>query len=185
MPYRQRDFTKRTRALVLRRAINIVEENKLQAIEHNSEHAYYQVENQRGSYYRVEIRLDPKNEVTFTHCECPYRGVGLCKHTAATLLDMQRNEGFKLTDLAPGDFIFEDAEVIEENGYEDALRDLIREISQNPKFELMNFLASQDKENLMEFIVNYLEESEDVRLVVMAYLWYKNQEINARYTHLS
>ncbi len=185
MPFKLRDFTKRCRALVLRRGLNLAEENKLQVIEHNDEHASYRVENNSGSYYRVEIRLNDHDEVSFTHCECPYRGVGLCKHTAAALLDMLRVEGFDFNQLEAEDFMMEDAEVLEENGYEDTLRELIKEISQNPKFDLMRFLGKQNKEDLMTFIIKYLEESEDIRLVVMAYLWYKNAEVSHNYDKLS
>lgn len=185
MPYKLRDFTKRTRALVLRRGLNLAEENKLQVIEHNDEHAHYRVDNNHGSYYRVEIRLNEKDEVSFTHCECPYRGVGICKHTAAALLDMLRAEGFDFNDLEAEDFIMDDADVLEEDGYEETLRELIREISQNKKFDMMRFLEKQNKEDLMTFIIKYLEESEDIRLVVMAYLWYKNAEVNQHYDKLS
>lgn len=185
MPYKLRDFTKRTRGLVLKRGLDIVHENKLQVIEHNDEHASYRVENNSGSYYRVEVRLNEKDEVTFTHCECPYRGVGLCKHTAAALLDMLQVEGVDLHTIHEDEFIYVDADVLEEDGYEDTLRELIREINQNHKFDMMKFLSSQDKEDLMTFIFKYLEESEDIRLVVMAYLWYKNVEVSQHYDKLS
>ena len=46
-------------------------------------------------------------------------------------------------------------------------------------------LEKQNKEDLMTFIIKYLEESEDIRLVVMAYLWYKNAEVNQHYDKLS
>ncbi len=185
MPFKLRDFTKRTRALVLRRGLNLAEENKLQVIEHNDEHAHYRVDNNHGAYYRVEIRFNDKDEVAFTHCECPYRGVGICKHTAAALLDMLRVEGFDFNNLEAEDFIMDDADVLEEDGYEETLRELIREISQNKKFDMMRFLEKQNKEDLMTFIIKYLEESEDIRLVVMAYLWYKNAEVNQHYDKLS
>ena len=185
MAYKLRDFTKHTRALVLKRAISISEDKKLQVIDSNHEHAHYRVDNNRGSYYRVEIRFNEKEEVTFSHCECPYRGVGLCKHSAAVILDVLKFKGFSMDELNKEDYIFEDSEVIEEDGYEDSLRELIREISQDSKFNLLAFLAKQDKQDLMTFIVKYLEESEDIRLVVMAYLWYKNHEISQRYDHLS
>lgn len=184
MAYKLREFTQRTRALVLKRALDLVQQAKIKEIEHDEDHAHYHVENQRGGYYRVEIRLKDA-QVAFTHCECPYRGVGLCKHTAAVLLDLIQKEGVNIQELSASDFIFEDSDVVEENNYDSTLRVLIKEISQDPKFDLVRFLSSQDQADLMAFIMKYLEESEDIRLVVMAYLWYKNVEGSARYGHLS
>lgn len=184
MAYKLRTFTQRVRGLVLKRGMDIVEQNKLKEIEHDETHAHYHVENQRGGYYRVEVRLKEDN-VTFTHCECPYRGIGLCKHTAAVLLDLLKKDGFKFEDLLAKDFVFEDSDVLEENGYEDALRAIIKEISQDPDFNLVQFLGNQDQADLMAFIMKYLEESEDIRLVVMAYLWYKNSLAKSHPSFLS
>lgn len=184
MAYSLNEFTHRTRALVLKRAIDLIENHKVEAIERDEEHAHYHVENQRGSYYRVEIRLKD-GQVAFTHCECPYRGVGLCKHTAAALLDMRQQEGFSVDQLTEADFIQHDEDVADDDSSESTLRQLIREISQDASFDLVNFLSHQEQKDLMAFIMKYLEESEDIRLVVLAYLWYKNTEGSARYGHLS
>lgn len=184
MAYPIREFTQRVRALVLKRAIDLVATHKVVRVDRDDDHAQFHVENQRGGFYRVEIRLK-SDKVTFTHCECPYRGVGLCKHTAASLLDILVQEGLLIEELLDSDFIFEDSEVIEEDGYEDALKSLIKEISQDTKFNLTKFLDKQDQQDLLAFIMKYLEESEDIRLVVMAYLWYKNTEVNPPHNYLS
>jgi len=184
MAYPIRAFTQRVRALVLKRAIELTANHKIVRVDRDEDHAQFQVENQRGGFYRVEVRLKAE-QVTFTHCECPYRGVGLCKHTAASLLDMLVQEGLLIEDLVDKDFIFEDSDVLEEDGYEAALKSLIKEISQDNKFDLTKFLQKQDQQDLLTFIMKYLEESEDIRLVVMAYLWYKNTEVNPPHHYLS
>ena len=64
----------------------------------------------------------------------------------------------------------------EENEEDVVLKELITEINNDKYFDLFQFLASQDREQLLGFIGHYLEESEDIRLVVMAYLWYKSDK---------
>jgi DNA polymerase III delta subunit len=71
--------------------------------------------------------------------------------------------------------IFEDSEVIDLEAMEENVKAIIKEISQDSGFELVEFLSSQDKPQLLTFVLKYLEESEDIRLVIMAYLWYKSQ----------
>ena len=73
------------------------------------------------------------------------------------------------------DFNGTNADVNEENEEDNVLKELINEINADKTFDLFQFLASQDREQLLGFIGHYLEESEDIRLVVMAYLWYKSE----------
>jgi len=173
MPFKLRDFTQRTRALVLQRAVDLVNNNGVNLLDHDEDHAQCHVQNNRGGIYHVEIRFKDK-QVVFTHCDCPYRGVGICKHTAASLLQLLVNTGFSPSALRADEFHFNDADVDEENEDDHVLKELINEINADKFFDLFQFLASQDREQLLGFIGHYLEESEDIRLVVMAYLWYKS-----------
>lgn len=175
MPYKLRDFTKRTRALVLQRAIDLVANQGVKLLDHDDDHAQCHVQNNRGGIYHVEIRFKDK-DVVFTHCDCPYRGVGLCKHTAAGLLQLLVNTGFDLATFKADEYHFNDADIEEENEEDIVLKELINEINADKYFDLFQFLASQDREQLLGFIGHYLEESEDIRLVVMAYLWYKSEK---------
>jgi uncharacterized Zn finger protein len=174
MPYKPRDFTSRTRALVLQRAIDIVRNRGVLVLDHDDDHAQCHVQNNQGGIYHVEIRYK-NNEIAFTHCDCPYRGVGICKHTAASILQLLVNDGFKPQLIDDSEYRFNDADVEEENDEDNRLRELIQEINDDHGFDLFQFLASRDKEELLGFVGHYLEESEDIRLVVMAYLWYKQE----------
>lgn len=174
MAYPIRQFTQRIRSLVLKRSIDLVQNNKVKLLDHDLEHAQFHVENQKDGYYHVEVRL-LDNQVAFTHCDCPYRGVGLCKHTGAALLQLLVNDNFMVSDLTYSDFKEEDSEVIDLEAMEENVKAIIKEISQDSGFELVEFLSNQDKPQLLTFILKYLEESEDIRLVIMAYLWYKSQ----------
>lgn len=174
MAYPIRLFTQRIRSLVLNRSIDLVQNSKVELLDQDHEHAQFHVENQKDGYYHVEVRLLEK-QVTFTHCDCPYRGVGLCKHTGAALLQLLVNDGFELSDFSEVDFKHEDSEVIDLEAMEENVKAIIKEISQDSGFELVEFLSSQDKPQLLTFVLKYLEESEDIRLVIMAYLWYKSQ----------
>lgn len=175
MPYKLRDFTKRTRALVLQRAIDLVSNQGVLILDHDADHAQCHVQNNRGGIYHVEIRFKD-TDVVFTHCDCPYRGVGICKHTAAGLLQLLVNTGFDALAIGAHEYHFNDADVDEENEEDIALKELINEINADKYFDLFQFLASQDRDQLLGFIGHYLEESEDIRLVVMAYLWYKSEK---------
>lgn len=174
MAYPLRMFTQRIRALVLKRSIDLVENRRVELLDHDDEHAQFHVENQKDGYYHVEVRLRDKL-VTFTHCDCPYRGVGLCKHTGAALLQLMVNDGFDLSEFSELDFKYDDSEVIDIEAMEENVRKIIKEISLDNEFELVEFLSNQDKDKLLTFILKYLEESEDIRLVIMAYMWYKSQ----------
>lgn len=184
MPYETRAFTRRVRGLVLKRAVDLIRQNKVERIDLDENHAQYHVENQKGGFYIVEIRFQA-GRIGFTHCDCSYRGVGLCKHTAASLLHLLHEEGFDPKDLSAEDFVFEDSDVLDEQSDEEMLKELLNEIAHDRNFSVVNFLSSQDKQSLLTFILRYLEESEDLRLVVMAYLWYKNEEESERRTYLS
>jgi len=175
MPYKLRDFTSRTRALVLQRAIDLVNNKGVLILDHDADHAQAHVQNNRGSIYHVEIRFKDK-DVAFTHCDCPYRGVGICKHTAASLLQLLVDQGLTTSAIKADEYHFNDADVNEENEDDNVLKELINEINADKYFDLFQFLASQDREQLLGFIGHYLEESEDIRLVVMAYLWYKSEK---------
>ena len=86
--------------------------------------------------------------------------------------------------IEDSEYLFNDADVEEENDEDNKLRELIQEINDDHNFDLFQFLASRDQEELLGFVGHYLEESEDIRLVVMAYLWYK-QEAKAEKPFLS
>lgn len=174
MPFKLRNFTARTRALVLQRAVELVDNHGVLLLDHDDDHAQSHVQNNRGGIYHVEIRFRDE-EVVFTHCDCPYRGVGLCKHTAASLLQLLVVQGFDPKAIKASEFHFNDADIDEENEEDLVLKELITEINNDKYFDLFQFLASQDREQLLGFIGHYLEESEDIRLVVMAYLWYKGE----------
>lgn len=174
MAYPIRMFTQRIRATVLNRSIDLVMNKKVELLDHDDEHAQFHVENQKNGYYHVEVRLRDK-QVTFSHCDCPYRGVGLCKHTGAALLQLLVNDGFVMDDFSELDFKQDDSEVVDTEEMEENVRAIIKEISQDNGFNLVEFLSSQDKPQLLNFMLKYLEESEDIRLVIMAYLWYKSQ----------
>ncbi|NTW95511.1 MAG: hypothetical protein HGB31_02705 [Erysipelotrichaceae bacterium] len=176
MPFKLRNFTDRTRALVLQRAIDLVNNQSVLILDHDQDHAQCHVQNNRGGIYHVEIRFKDE-DVVFTHCDCPYRGVGICKHTAAGLLQLLMKEGFETTSFRTDEFHFNDADVNEENEEDVVLKELIKEINDDKYFDLFQFLSSQDREQLLGFIGHYLEESEDIRLVVMAYLWYKSERV--------
>jgi hypothetical protein len=126
MPYKPRDFTARTRATVLQRAIDIVRNRGVFVLDHDDDHAQCHVQNNQGGIYHVEIRYKNR-EVAFTHCDCPYRGVGLCKHTAASILQLLVNDGFKPLMIDDSEFITNDADVEEENEDDNKLRELIQE----------------------------------------------------------
>lgn len=174
MAYPIRMFTQRIRATVLNRSIDLVMNKKVELLDHDDEHAQFHVENQKNGYYHVEVRLRDK-QVTFSHCDCPYRGVGLCKHTGAALLQLLVNDGFGIDDFSELDFKQDDSDVVDTEEMEENVRAIIKEISQDNGFNLVEFLSSQDKPQLLNFMLKYLEESEDIRLVIMAYLWYKSQ----------
>lgn len=184
MPYTLRDFTRRTRALVLQRAIDIVQNKGVLVLDHDQDHAQCHVQNNRGGIYHVEIRFK-EDQVVFTHCDCPYRGVGICKHTAASILQLLVNDGFKPVSIKASEYLFNDADVDEDNEEDNALKELINEINSDKGFDLFQFLANQDHEQLLGFIGHYLEESEDIRLVIMAYLWYKSQQATPNKDFLS
>jgi hypothetical protein len=184
MAFKIRNFTHYMRALVLQRAILLAQEQKVKVIEHTTEHAHYHVQNQSNDYYRVELRLK-EDELTFSHCECPYRGVGLCKHTGAAIIHLLEENQFQVEDIQKEEFVYEDSDVLEDHDPNTGLKDLIKEISLDKDFDLVKFLSSQEKEDLMAFIMRYLEESEDIRVVILAYLWYKNAHKNERYSNLS
>ncbi|NTW91540.1 MAG: hypothetical protein HGA35_06400, partial [Erysipelotrichaceae bacterium] len=84
-------------------------------------------------------------------------------------------DGFDLSDFSELDFKLDDSEVIDLEAMEENVRKIIKEISLDNEFELVEFLSNQDKDKLLTFILKYLEESEDIRLVIMAYMWYKSQ----------
>ena len=174
MAYPIRLFTQRIRALVLNRSIELVKNDKVKLLDHDDEHAQFHVKNQRGGYYHVEVRLRD-HDVTFTHCDCPYRGVGLCKHTGAALLHLLVKDGFELSEFSDLDFKTDDSEVVDIEEMEENVRAIIKEINQDGAFDLVEFLSNKDQSELLTFILKYLEESEDIRLVIMAYLWYKSQ----------
>ncbi len=184
MAFKLRNFTHYMRALVLQRSILLAQEHKIKVIEHTPEHAHYHVQNQNKDYYRVELRLK-EDELTFSHCECPYRGVGLCKHTGAAIINLLEENEFKVEDIQQEEFVYDDSDVLEDHDPNTGLKDLIKEISLDKDFDLVKFLSSQEKEDLMAFIMRYLEESEDIRVVILAYLWYKNAHKNERYSNLS
>ena len=172
MPFKLRNFTAYTRALVLQRAVDLVNHQSVLLLDHDVDHAQAHVQNNHGGIYHIEIRFNDE-EVVFTHCDCPYRGVGLCKHTAASLLQLLMIQGFNPAQLQSHEFHFNDADIEDENEEDLFLKELITEINNDKYFDLFQFLGSQDREQLLSFIGHYLEESEDIRLVVMAYLWYK------------
>ncbi len=174
MPFKIRTFTTRTRALVLQRAIDLVNNQNVYILDHDEDHAQCHVQNNRGGIYHVEIRFKG-DDVVFTHCDCPYRGVGICKHTAASILQILVKKGIEPSTINPSEFHFNDADIDEENEDDLVLKELITEINNDKYFDLFQFLSSQDREQLLGFIGHYLEESEDIRLVVMAYLWYKSE----------
>lgn len=184
MAYTLRDFTHRMRALVLKRSIEILDQNKVTLLIRDEDHASFHVQNNRGGHYNVEIRFKT-GEIAFTHCNCPYRGVGLCKHTGAAILHLLVNEGFDPETLDHEDFHVEDGDVLALDHYEDIFQNLVREISADGDFDMVQFLSKQNKQRLLNFIVHYLEESEDIRLVVMAYLWYKAEDQNPQNPFLS
>lgn len=184
MAFKLRNFTQYMRALVLQRSILLAQDHKVTEIEHTPEHAYYHVQNQSNDYYRVELRLK-EDELTFSHCECPYRGVGLCKHIGASIIHLLEENQFNVEDIQKNEFVYEDSDVLEDHDPNTGLKDLIKEISLDKNFDLVKFLSSQEKEDLMVFIMRYLEESEDIRVVILAYLWYKNTHKNERYSNLS
>lgn len=175
MAYPLREFTHRMRALVLKRSLDILENNKVSVLHHDDDHASFHVENNRGGHYNVEIRFKD-GEVVFTHCNCPYRGVGLCKHVGAAMLELLVQSGFDLNSLGTHDYHVEDGDVLALDHYEEIFQNLVKEISADHEFDMVEFLSKQNKQHLLNFIVHYLEESEDIRLVVMAYLWYKAEE---------
>lgn len=175
MPYKLRDFTQRTRALVLQRAIELIANQGVSCTHQDSDHASFHVVNQRDGYYHVEVRFK-QDDVVFTHCDCPYRGVGLCKHTAAALLDLMVKDGFDVSTITKKEYIYNDANVLEDDEVNDEIKELINELAEDKFFDLFTFLGQQDQQHLLGFIGHYLEESEDIRLVIMAYIWYKAQK---------
>jgi hypothetical protein len=175
MPYKLREFTQRTRALVLQRAIDIISNQGVHCTHQDTDHASFHVVNQRDGYYHVEVRFK-QEDVVFTHCDCPYRGVGICKHTAAALLDLLVKEGFDVSTIKKKEFIYNDSQVTEESDIDDEMKELINELAEDKYFDLFTFLGQQDQQQLLGFIGHYLEESEDIRLVIMAYIWYKSQK---------
>lgn len=109
----------------------------------------------------------------------------MCKHTGAAILHILEQSEFKLEDIQKDEFVYDDSDVLEDHDPTTGLKDLIKEISLDKNFDLVKFLSSQEKEDLMAFIMRYLEESEDIRVVILAYLWYKNSNKNERYSNLS
>ena len=185
MRYPIRKFTHKTRAVVLRRALGILERNEVKCIEQDTNHAHFHVEG--GKTYHVEIRMDSE-EVVFTHCDCPYQGIGLCKHIDAALLWLMKSGIIGLNEaiLEERDFIYRDEDVEVDNSTgNDTVRLLIEEMINDPEYDWVQFLASRSKEEMLAFMFNYLEETEDFRILMFIYMWYKNQSATPPQTIVS
>ncbi len=185
MRYPIRKFTHKTRAVVLRRALGILERNEVTCIDQDANHAHFHVEG--GKTYHVEIRMD-NEDIVFSHCDCPYQGVGLCKHIDATLLWIMKSgmSGLNEAILEERDFIYRDEEVeVDNSTTNQAIRLLIEEMISDPDFEWVQFLATRPKEELLAFLFNYLEETEDYRIMLFIYMWFKNQSTTPPQTIVS
>lgn len=112
--------------------------------------------------------------MVFSHCDCPYRGIGLCKHTAASLLHLLEHEGVTPERLSVEDFVFnDDAVETDDVDQTEALHRLFEEMMHDPQFNFIQFMAAQNKQDLLNFVIHYLDQTEDLRMILMAYLWYK------------
>lgn len=180
MKYYIRDFTDYIRALVLNRAIKLIKQGKVKNVgdsfKRDDHHFHYHVENERGGYYHVELDISDTHEVLEAVCDCPYTGVGLCKHTGAAMLDLLMEHGFSVEDLEEHEFHYDDAEVVDIREPITLYTELIHEMFDEENFNPIDFLAHQDKSELINFLARYIVEVEDIQLMVMSYLWYKQKK---------
>ncbi|TFG83743.1 MAG: hypothetical protein E4G74_00725 [Erysipelotrichales bacterium] len=173
MRYPLREFTNKTRGIVLKKAVDLVNRNMVEPISKEVNHSHFHVHNFEQKFYHVEVVFEGE-EVVFTHCDCSYRGIGLCKHIAGSLLMELAITGFKPEMLTEDDFVYHDEEVVTKVDDEaEAVQALFEEMMRDPEFNFAKFIALQNKEGLQGFIMKYMDQTEDLRMIMFAYLWYK------------
>jgi hypothetical protein len=173
MRYPLREFTTKTRGIVLRRAVDLVDRNMVEPISKETNHSHFHVLNAEHKIYHVEVVFEGE-DVVFTHCDCTYNGVGLCKHIAGSLLLELAITGFRPDMLTSDDFVYRDEDVITKvNDETEQVQNLFEEMMRDPEFNFAKFIALQNKEGLLGFIMKYMDQTEDLRMIMFAYLWYK------------
>lgn len=173
MRYPLREFTTKTRGIVLKRAVDLVDRSMVEPISKEGTHSHFHVHNFEQKFYHVEIVFDGE-DVVFTHCDCTYRGIGLCKHIAGSLLMELALTGFLPGMLKGDDFVYRDEDVkTKTNDEAEAIQALFEEMMRDPDFNFAKFIALQNKEGLQGFIMKYMDQTEDLRMIMFAYLWFK------------
>ncbi len=173
MRYPLREFTHKTRGIVLQKAIDLVQREMVEPITREASHSHYHVHNVEHKFYHVEVVFEGE-EVVFTHCDCTYNGIGLCKHVAGTLLSELALGGFTIDMLRSDDFVYKDEDVkTKVNDEAEKFQALFEEMMRDPDFNFAKFIALQNKEGLGGFIMKYMDQTEDLRMIMFAYLWYK------------
>lgn len=93
--------------------------------------------------YDVEIHLNPKNEVVFHNCDCPYDWGEYCKHEVATLLAIRKHLKY--------------GTVLKQRGKKRGMRALLQSKSKKELVDLLCALAAEY--DLREDIFYHLENS--------------------------
>jgi hypothetical protein len=177
MRYPLREFTTKTRGIVLKRGVDLVNRNMVEPISKEINHSHFHVHNAEQKFYHVEVVFEGE-DVVFTHCDCPYNGIGLCKHIAGALLMELALTGFKPEMLNVDDFVYRDEDVqTKGNDEAEAIQALFEEMMHDPDFNFAKFITLQNKEGLQGFIMKYMDQTEDLRMIMFAYLWYKQTNV--------
>jgi uncharacterized Zn finger protein len=173
MRYPLRDFTQKTRGVVLKQALELIDDQKVERIIKEGNHSHYHVAGDQQNIHHVEIVFEGA-EIVFSHCDCTYEGVGLCKHVAGSLLSELSLTGFRKEMLKEEDFVSKDEDV-STKGNEDPqqIQALFEEMMHDTDFNFSQFINLQNKEGLQGFITKFMEQTEDIRMIMFAYLWYK------------
>lgn len=85
-----KNYKKHIKPTVLARAAEYLNSGKVGKIKQTESGIYYA--NVKGTHsYDVNIRFDADGNITLAECTCPYDYGGLCKHTAAVLMAIEKD----------------------------------------------------------------------------------------------
>ena len=84
-----KNYQRQFKDITLKRGREYIRENRIKELE-RSEDGKVLAKVQGSKLYKVSLNLSDSGEITDPHCNCPYDGVGMCKHLAAVLLTLEK-----------------------------------------------------------------------------------------------